>query len=43
MTETEVEKWDVRFDRREDATVVLEVGEKRDRARTLWPADGGAV
>jgi len=43
MTGLDVEKWDVRFDSREDATVVLEVGVKWDRATKLCPADGGVV
>jgi hypothetical protein len=43
MTVLDVEKWDVMFESREDATVVLGVGVKWDRATKLCPADGGAV
>jgi hypothetical protein len=38
-----VEKWDVRFDNREDARVTRDVGVKWARGMKLFPADGGAV
>jgi hypothetical protein len=43
MTVRDVEKWDVMFASREDATVVFDVGVKWDRATKLFPADGGVV
>jgi hypothetical protein len=43
MTGLDVEKWDVKLDSREDATVVLEVGVKWDRAAKLYFAVGGVV
>jgi hypothetical protein len=43
MAELDVEKWDVRFDSREDATVILEVGVKWERVANFCPADGGVV
>jgi hypothetical protein len=38
----DVEKWDERFDKRADATVVWE-GRKCDRSREVCPADGGVM
>jgi hypothetical protein len=43
MAGLDVEKWDVRLDSREDATVILEAGVKWDRAAKLCVAVGGVV
>lgn len=39
----DVEKWDVRLESREDATVILEAGVKWVRATKLYPVDSGVV